>query len=333
MPASTTPVKDDSKVERTPPTVGKTMTAEQEMEHDRSVFQKLTASDSATSSPPPVKAEPKSTPAPDPDLPVSDEPPPPKDGAARRELETIAKSVLGRDGLTGAALNAILQLPDEEIKATVDRSRKSQSNRSKAENRLKEIEDRLAKMTPVQADPTDELADYLKTQFGDEKAAELVKKVMGAKKPESRAEVEPGAQPQNAAEAAEHYRDTLDNLAEKYPGLKEPGAEVKVVERADRLMRAEAVEGTFTTHKALVDAALKLACSTTWEPDPQQAQRELAERRRYEANGQPMKPSNGLSTPKTYTQDEIDRHALKLLNDGKSADEVNRVVRKMELKR
>src|SRR6185295_14905092 len=145
MPEAGATVKDGTTVERQPPT-GIALTQEQEIARDREIFQRLQAESAPEPKPAP---EPKAGPSAKVEAPTTERTeaePSTDDGSNRRELETIARSVLKRDGTSGAALDALLKLPDSDLTSLIEARKRAQAVQDGFGNKIKSLEEAVKKV-------------------------------------------------------------------------------------------------------------------------------------------------------------------------------------------
>lgn len=337
------------------------LTREQEKERDREIFRRLQADAGAESEEPPAPSAPKpNSPAPSgTSTPTRGEPAGnAPDPAEARELEVIAKSVLRRDGMGEEEQTALFKsMPPEKLKAYVAKRQRVQADQDRLGNEAAELKRKTAgkgkkeEVEPEGDDAADDLADLtpkqratvskLRQEGEDERAQEVLDAIretapaggsggQARGKPPGRAPVDDGLEPEERATINENrilkrFQEPLDQLAATYPKLKDEGERRKLVRRADRLLQANAVdipEGA-NAIETIFRAAAGIQYGT---PDPTAAQRKLIERSSLERNGQPDASETRRQPAGKLTGKDRDREAYRLLQSGKSPDEIPRLL-------
>ena len=277
------------------------------------------------------------------------------DDADRRELEVVADSVFKRDGLSDKARKALIAgMTPEELRADVDKRRKVQADTDRLGNEAAELKRRLNPGATqgkgdkgAQAGAQDDLAglsqrqraivEKLRKEGDDDRANETLAAFREAMPPRDGPNQQPGQQrPAARAEdgsmpkavedqALVAFRDPLDQLARAYPVLNDEGERRKLVNRADRLLRSNALD--LPSDRRLSDVEMRevftKAAAVQYGPsnDPTAAQRALIDANVRERNGQPANLESTPGKPAQMTPKERDRMAFRLLQEGKMSPE------------
>lgn len=339
------------------------LTKEQQQQHDRAVFRRLYGDEGGSvkepgREPAATPAKPQPSPVPGAQHAPASEPSTPTggdDGAQRRELEAIAHAVLRRDGLPEGARSKLIQASTpEELSAMVNHRRKVQADVDRLGNRAAQLERQGGKPAPGQTptppgDAGGELLEGLTP-----KQAAMVKKISDEGDEDRAREVadafRESAPPASPAGAQRRDADTppasgtpdeaakvttllvqlegpLDRLTATYPKLNSIGERREFIRAADRLAASGAFDPEPGQPALSVDDVLQRAAIIRYGgTDPNQAQRRHADNYRMELNGQPdASPSTPAGKP-TPTGKNRDRQAYRLLAQGKSPEEVQRLL-------
>lgn len=273
------------------------------------------------------------------------------DDAGKRELELIAETILRRDGLTDSARKLIIsQSTPEELREMVDRRAKVQRDTDKIGNELAEARRRLQ---GVEKQPADDLADLtpkqralvekVKAEGDDDRAEELVdtfregrstttpsaenatQRTTGNQRPSD------GLSPEERAvihenRLVEGLRPQIDELAKRFPSLKDEQERRELTRLADRLVAA-GVEFQHGGERATVMDVLNAAASVRYRKESSTAaQRAMLESNRRERSGQPD-PKESLNAPKTpMSEQQRGREAYRHLAAGKTPEEIRRLL-------
>lgn len=329
--------------------------------HDRDVFRRMEAeARSAAGEPAPAqRAETKATASPRQSAPASPGEPEPKvSDADKRERAVIQSSVLRRDGLSEAAVERLRSSMDaEEFDQYVDKRRKVQADQDRVGNELRKAKEpppkdapqpsgkkpkeeapkdgqdpRVQHLSPKQA----KLYERMLSEGNTEDAAELLEAVEESTRgnDDGRVATEPRESKADKvgryAAVAEQHRATLDQLAQRYPGLNNLEARIELVERADRLLLAHAIDLDPDPAKRagqVFGVAARVLYDDAGTPDPTAAQRSLIRSNLEDRNGFPDATEARRSPPKARTNEEFERDAFRLLASGKTPEEVVRLTR------
>lgn len=245
-----------------------------------------------------------------------------QDVVRRREVEAIARGVLGRDGLPPSAIDRLLRdTPTDELHAIASHRRKVQADQDRVGNQLRDAMRSTAQSTEdagnIGDDPVRALVEHFRSA-GDDRGADLLEQAMGtlAQRPGSTSDAA------SLAALRHEFRDEIAEVQRLYPqakGLKDVN---DLLVHADRLAK----EGAFGPHTTVLDALLETAKIRL---GPHRTSQRDAGRREFEIDGAPDANLGApLSPARDMSPEELDRQAFRMLATGASPEKVSSSLRR-----